>query len=239
MERSRWAEAQAGWAIDTAGTVTRLSASEWSAAARKCFPPWSKVPRASDPREAEDNDRHLAIALSSLVRDDHAAVWHLDRVLAGGSKVPALWIERADCHRRLGHAQLALDDLERVLALDPRRLAEWGFVFTVLRDLPENDAVKDFESRAVSRWLATTGEVLEASGPVLIELAARRGADQRWEQAAALSASRTYFRGVGLCGLQLPERKVRDRLAAKGRPGRVSGVSGPAIRCASPQETGT
>ena len=107
-------------------------------------------------------------------------------MLEGGSDVPAVWLERADAHARLGHTQLALEDLERVLALDPRRPAEWGGVLKVLRDLPENEPVKDFESRALSRWLVTTGDVSDTGNPVLVECAARCGASQRWDQAAEL-----------------------------------------------------
>ena len=124
---------------------------------------------------------------SVISRDDYAALWHLDRVLAGGSDVPAYWLERADIHARLGHTQLALADLERVLALDPRRPTEWGVVLRVLQALPENDPVKNFESRALSRWLSTTGSVADARQPasssnLLPDARARR----RWDLAGAL-----------------------------------------------------
>jgi tetratricopeptide (TPR) repeat protein len=181
----RWAEVQAGWAIDAAGTVARLNTVEW-ARRRQDLSAEFEGPAADPSPQAAERDRHLAIGLSSVGLDDYAAIWHLDRVLAGGSDDPALWLERADIHARLGHTELALGDLERVLALDPKRPTEWGYVLSIISALPRTDPVKDFESRALSRWRATTGNLSDISDPLVIEFAARSGAAQRWELAAAL-----------------------------------------------------
>jgi serine/threonine protein kinase/WD40 repeat protein/tetratricopeptide (TPR) repeat protein len=181
-----WAEARAGWTIDAAGSVARLSAAEW---ARRCtgIPARESGVGGRDRGPGDETDRHLGVALASrLDRDFHAVRWHLDRVLAAGSDDPALWLERAIAHAELKHADLALDDLEKALDLKPGRPTEWTAMFSMLCTLPENRQVKEFGIKAVSRWEKTRAPLDEARTPVVAELAARCGASRRWDLVTAV-----------------------------------------------------
>jgi hypothetical protein len=91
----RWAEARTGWATDAAGTVARLQPAEWNRR-RQELPAGIEEPADCSSQEAAEGDRHLAIAFTSVIsRDDYAALWHLDRALAGGSDVPTYWFGSA------------------------------------------------------------------------------------------------------------------------------------------------
>ena len=106
--------------------------------------------------EAAARDRHLAIAAFSLRDDGHAAIWHLDRVRADQANAQAIYQLRAYASARMGQSERALDDLESLLALDPKADTVWASLFQILVMLPKNARAESFEDRAVSRWTAGT-----------------------------------------------------------------------------------
>jgi serine/threonine protein kinase/WD40 repeat protein/Tfp pilus assembly protein PilF len=186
QEVRHWAEARAGWIVAPAGTVARLSAADW-ARRREEFAQTGGTAGPSEAGPSDERDRHLAIALTSrLEHDDFAAVWHLDRVLAGGSDELGPWLERAAAHAELKHEELALKDLETAIALDPRSPAEWVALLKVLSDMPETDRVITFQFQALERWASTGTHLDSVTARVLAELAWRCGSSQRWDLASSI-----------------------------------------------------
>ncbi len=184
-EVRRWAEAKAGWALDSAGSVARLSASQWEK--RRQVPLMATdMPPDAPSVEAAARDRHLAIAAFSLRDDGHAAIWHLDRVRADQSSAQAIYQLRANASARMGQSERALDDLESLLALDPKADTVWASVFEILLMLPKNGRAESFEDRAVSRFTVGSIDARELTPADAVELALRCGSRRRWDEAAAI-----------------------------------------------------
>ena len=138
----RWAETRSGWTLDVAGVVARLTAAEWERRRQETFEDIDGT-ADSGAQEAGDRDRHLAIALASrLNHDDFAALWHLDRLLAGGAGAGDDLVGEGRHHARLSQVPAAINDLDHVLSLSNTSSAGVGSNCFAFLDLPESDRLK-------------------------------------------------------------------------------------------------
>jgi WD40 repeat protein len=184
-EVRRWAEGRARWTLDRAGSVTRLSTAQWEERRRSPSPD-AAIPPDSISAEAAASDRHLAIAAFCLRDDSYAAIWHLDRPPAHGASAEAIYEMRAYANARTRNVERALEDLERLLTLDPKTNTMRSSVVQVLAMLPETDRVGAVEDFALSRYLSGARPALELTIPGCLEMAVRCSSRHRWDLAAAL-----------------------------------------------------
>ncbi len=184
-EVRRWTEARAGWTLDRAGSVARLTRAQWEK--RRQELPYGTEPLPSLAKaEADARDLHLSIADRCVKDDPYAAIWHLDRVRGDSSSTEAIYLLRADANARMSNSELALENLQRVLALDPKTGTVWSWLVEILLLLPETDRVGTFEDRALSHCLAGNNSQSEVTTDQAVTMAERCGARGRWDLAAAM-----------------------------------------------------